>query len=152
MDNIAQRALVLLSVLCRAFSLFRISNSFPHVVQRETMGSPASISARPNSKIFSTLQVMTRANHHSPNHAAAGQIACYLTWVTPATVSLSRLFALIGRARVAHEWTVSLFISFATYSQYNCSPHKWDQLCHSGNFAADDWRLGGLWDVEVRMD
>jgi hypothetical protein len=46
----------------------------------------------------------------------------------------------------------SLFISFATYSQYDYSPHKWDQLCHSGNFAADDWRLGGLWDVEVRMN
>ena len=35
-------------------------------------------------------------------------------------------------------------------SQFNHPPHKWDKLCHSGSLVADDRRLGGLWDMEVR--
>ena len=35
-------------------------------------------------------------------------------------------------------------------SQFDHSPHQWDKLCHSGSLVADDRRLGGLWDMEVR--
>jgi hypothetical protein len=45
---------------------------------------------------------------------------------------------------------LSLYIYFAMRSQLDHSLHKWDKLCHSGSLVADDWRLGGLWDVEVR--
>jgi MFS-type transporter involved in bile tolerance (Atg22 family) len=50
------------------------------------MDSPASVLARPNSKIFSTLQAMTRVTHRLPNHAATRLIASYPTLAAHATV------------------------------------------------------------------
>jgi len=75
------------------------------------MDSPASVLARPSSKISSTLQAMTQTTHHSLNHAATGLIACYLTLAARATVCLSRSYFLFGRTRPAYEQT-AIFIFF----------------------------------------
>ena len=109
---------------------FRKFQLFPTATKRATTDSPVSILARPNSKISSTLQAMTRATHHSPSHAATGLIVCYPTLAAHATVCLSRSYFLFGRARLAYEWTAtfSLFFFFPSSmrSQFDCPPHKWD--------------------------
>jgi hypothetical protein len=46
--------------------------------------------------------------------------------------------------------SVLLFLFFAMGSQFDHSPHKWDILCDSGSHVTRDWRLGRLWDLEVR--
>jgi hypothetical protein len=103
MEHITYRALVLLSVLRRAYSLFCIHYPWSNIVQRAIMGSPLSILARLNCKIFSTLQAMTRASRRSLSHAAVGPIAFSPTWGTSATVGLAHHSFVIGYARVAHE-------------------------------------------------
>jgi hypothetical protein len=71
------------------------------------MDSPDSGLARLNSRISSILPAMTWATHHSPNHAAAGPIACYPSWDKSAIVRLSS----ICHTCVAHQW-VRLFIFY----------------------------------------
>ena len=81
------------------------------------MDSPALVLVLPNSKIFSTLQAMTRATHHSPNHAATGLIACYPTLATHATVCLSRSYFLLGPARLAYERIATFLFIFLFHVQ-----------------------------------
>jgi len=104
--------------------------------------------ARLNSKISLILLAMTRANHHSLNHATEGPIACSPSWDTSAIV---RLFP-IGNAFITHGYGSTSFLSifFAMGSQFDRSPLKWDVLCVPGSHVTDDRRLGRLWDLEVR--
>ncbi len=133
----------------RLFFFCIVSFPFSIVGQRATMDCPDSTSVHLNSRISSTSLVMTRASHPSRNHAAAGPIACYRIWGASVIVRPSPVF-FISHIFVAHKLPAFIFIFSAMPSQFDCSPHQRDNFCHSGGLVADDWRLGGLWDVEVR--
>ena len=109
---------------------FRKFQLFPIVVknQRATMDSPDSILAHPNSKIFSTLQAMTRPTHRLPNHVATRLIVSYPTLAAHATVCLSRSFFLFGRALDLLTNGPLPFSSFSSSmcSQFDYPPHKWN--------------------------
>lgn len=78
----------------RFIFLFPCRSFFPNRRPRATMGCPDSILAHPNSRIFSTLLAMTRANRHSPNHVAAAPNVCYHIW---------DMFAIVRLISVSHR-------------------------------------------------
>jgi hypothetical protein len=101
----------------RFLFFFSRRSFFPNRRPRATMGCPDSILARPNSRIFSTLLAMTRANRHSPNHVAEAPNVCYRIWDTFAIVRLVLPFLIASHAGVADEFAAFfLFMNFFCYA------------------------------------
>ena len=146
MDNIASRAMVLLSLLYRTF-FFLFCNFFP-MFHRPPKGNNGLAGFR-----FGLSQIQNLLYF-------AGYDLSYPPFTKPCGSGSNCVLPFIGQVRnspsffhLSHMRCLSMgppFLYFiAMGSQFDHSPRKWDMLCDSGSHVTNYRRLGRLWDLEV---